>query len=99
LLALGYYRDSDGTNVFKVGLWYDDKQKANTNAPELQKRLGQYQSEAWGKPLCDEAEARSQAWSDASLVVGECRGGLAREWTWALKTLDLLFLLERLPGQ
>ena len=99
LLALGYYRDPDGTNVLKVGLYYDDKEKAKTNAAELQKRLAQYQSESWGKPLCDEAEAHSQAWSDGSLVVVECRGGLARQWTSILKTADLLFLLERLPGQ
>ena len=99
LLALGYYREADGANVFKVGLWYDDKEKAKTNAAELQKRLAQYQSESWGKPLCDEAEAHSQAWSDGSLVVVECRGGLARQWTWALEAADLLFLLERLPGQ
>jgi hypothetical protein len=99
LLALGYYRDPDGANVLKVGLYYDDKRKASANAPELQTRLAQYQSESWGKPLCDDAEARSQAWSDASLVVGECRGGLARQWTSILKTADLLFLLERLPRQ
>ena len=98
-LALAYYRDPDGTNVFKVGLWYDDKRKANANAAELQKRLAEYQSESWGKPLCDEADAYSQAWSDGSLVVAECRGGLARQWTWALKSADLLFLLERLPEQ
>ena len=99
LLALGYYRNPDGTSVLKVGLWYGDKRKAKANAPELQKRLAQYQSETWGKPLCDEAEARSQAWSDGSLAVADCRGGLAHQWTWALKAGDLLFLLERLPGQ
>ena len=99
LLALAYYREPDGTNVLKVGLWYDDKQKASTNAPELQKRLAQYQSEQWGRPFCDEAEARSHAWSDGSLVVAECRGGLARQWTGALRVRDLLFLLERLPEQ
>jgi hypothetical protein len=97
LLALGYYREPDGTNVFKVGLWYDDKQKASANRAELQKRLAQYQSETWGKPLCDEAEASSQAWSDGSLVVAECRGGLARHWASLLETADLLFLLGKLP--
>jgi hypothetical protein len=97
LLALGYYREPDGTNVFKVGLWYDDKEKAKTNAPELQKRLAQYQSEESGRPLCDEAEVHSQTWSDGSLALAECRGGLARWWTRALQAHDLLFLLERLP--
>jgi hypothetical protein len=78
LLALGYYREPDGTNVFKVGLWYDDSRKASADAPELQKRLAQYQSEELGEPMCDHVEARSRTWSDGSLVVGECRGGLAR---------------------
>jgi len=99
LVALAYYREPDEMNVFKVGLWYADKQKAKTNATELEKRLAQYQSESWGKPLCDEVEARSQAWSDGSLAVAQCRGGLARWWTTALQMKDLLFLLERLPGQ
>jgi len=98
-LALAYYRDPDGTNIFKVGLWYDDKGKANANAPELQKRLAQYQSEAFDKPLCDEAEARYWESSDGSLALAECRGALARWWTTALQVKDLLFLLERLPGQ
>jgi hypothetical protein len=95
LVALGYYRRPDGTDVFKVGLWYNDEQKAKANAPELQKRLEQYQSTSADKPLCEEVEVHSLRSSDGSLALAECRGGLASHWIGQLNNNEHnIFLIE-----
>jgi len=95
LVALAYYRRPDATDVFKVGLWYNDKEKAKSNAPELQKRLEQYQSSSADKPLCEGVEVHSQSSSDGSLALAECRDGLASRWVGQLYNNEQnIFLIE-----
>jgi len=100
LLALGYYRQGDGRDTFKIGFWYADKGKAKANASELEKRLKQYQSMSADKPLCGEVYVKSRTWSEGSLALAECRDGLAGQWVGQFLSEELIVLLmDRLPEQ